>query len=98
MSHEPPAEVTKFLRDWSRGDGSALEHLIPLVFTDLRRIAGSMFKAESEAHTLQPTALVNEVYVRLLQQKVQWQNREQFFAVAGMLMRRILVDYAKARQ
>jgi len=95
---EPPNEVTKLLLDWGRGDETALQQLIPLVFMDLRRMAGSMFKGESEAHTLQPTALVNEVYVRLLKQKVQWQNREQFFAVAAMLMRRILVDYAKARQ
>lgn len=95
----PSSEVTKLLRDWSQGDALALEKLIPLVFEDLRKIAGSLFQRESEGHTLQPTALVNEVYFRLIDQRqVQWQNREQFFAVAAMLMRRILVDYAKRRQ
>jgi RNA polymerase sigma factor (TIGR02999 family) len=95
---DPPAEVTKLLRDWSHGDRAALERLIPLVFDDLRQIAGALFQREGEAHTLQPTALVNEVYLRLIKQKVEWQNREQFFATAALLMRRILVDYAKQRQ
>lgn len=95
----PGAEVTQLLRDWSQGDALALEKLIPLVFEDLRKIASGLFRRENEAHTLQPTALVNEVYLRLIDQRqVQWQNREQFFAVAAMLMRRILVDYAKRRQ
>ncbi len=95
---DPPDEVTKLLRDWNRGDTEALERLIPLVFDDLRQIAGALFQRENEAHTLQPTALVNEVYLRLIKQKVEWQNREQFFALAALLMRRILVDYAKQRQ
>jgi RNA polymerase sigma-70 factor (ECF subfamily) len=96
---DPPTEVTKLLRDWSQGDAAALEKLIPLVFQDLRKIAGGLFQRENAAHTLQPTALVNEVYLRLIDQReVHWQNREQFFAVAAMLMRRILVDYAKRRQ
>lgn len=95
----PHSEVTKLLQEWSQGDAAALEKLIPLVFEDLREIAGRLFRRESEAHTLQPTALVNEVYLRLIEQrKVRWQNREQFFAVAALLMRRILVDYAKRRQ
>jgi RNA polymerase sigma factor (TIGR02999 family) len=95
----PSVEVTKLLRDWSQGDALALEKLIPLVFEDLRKIAGGLFQRENEAHTLQPTALVSEVYLRLIDQRqVQWQNREQFFAVAAMLMRRILVDHAKRRQ
>ena len=93
------SDITEILQDWSQGDPSALERLIPLVFEDLREIAGRMFQRESDGHTLQPTALVNEVYLRLIdQRKVQWQNREQFFGVAGMLMRRILIDYAKGRQ
>jgi RNA polymerase sigma factor (TIGR02999 family) len=76
-----------------------LEKLIPLVFEDLRQIAARMFRRESDGHTLQPTALVNEVYLRLMdQRKVHWANREQFFGVAALLMRRILVDYAKGRQ
>jgi RNA polymerase sigma factor (TIGR02999 family) len=93
------SDVTEILQHWSQGDPSALERLIPLVFEDLREIAGRMFQRESDGHTLQPTALVNEVYLRLMdQRKVRWQNREQFFGVAGLLMRRILVDYAKGRQ
>src|SRR5262245_21780237 len=96
---DPSSNVTKLLRDWSQGDPVALEKLIPLVFEDLRKIAGGLFQRESEAHTLQPTALVNEAFLRLLgQREMRWQNREQFFAVAAMLMRRILVDYAKRRR
>lgn len=92
-------DVTQLLQDWSHGDGEALDKLIPLVFEDLRRIAGRMFQRESDGHTLQPTALVNEVYFRLVDQKnVHWQNREQFFSVAALMMRRILVDYAKGRK
>ncbi|MFL6236753.1 MAG: sigma-70 family RNA polymerase sigma factor [Thermoanaerobaculia bacterium] len=94
----PTSDVTKLLQDWSQGDASALEKLIPLVFEDLRQIAGRLFQRESEGHTLQPTALVSEVYLRLMDQhKVQWQNRKQFFGVAALMMRRILVDYAKGK-
>jgi RNA polymerase sigma factor (TIGR02999 family) len=95
----PTSDVTRLLQEWSEGDPSALERLIPLVFDDLRQIAGRMFQRENDSHTLQPTALVNEVYLKLTdQRKIHWQNREQFFGVAAMMMRRILVDYAKARQ
>ncbi|MFP5288028.1 MAG: sigma-70 family RNA polymerase sigma factor [Thermoanaerobaculia bacterium] len=91
--------MTELLQEWSEGDPSALERLLPLVFQDLRQIASRMFRRESDGHTLQPTALVNEMYLRLIdQRKVQWQNREQFFSVAALLMRRILVDYAKGRK
>lgn len=94
-----PPGVTQLLQEWSRGDPAALEKLIPLVFQQLREIAGRMFRRESDGHTLQPTALVNEVYLRLMEQRsMHWQNREQFFSVAALLMRRILVDYAKGRQ
>ena len=93
-----PPDITGLLRDWSKGDPAALDKLIPLVFEDLRQIAARMFKRESEGHTLQPTALVNEVYLRLMdQRKIHWANREQFFRVTALLMRRILVDYAKRR-
>lgn len=93
------SDVTKLLQDWNQGDAAALEKLIPLVFDDLRQIAGRLFLREADSHTLQPTALVNEVYLRLMdQRKVHWQNRDQFFGVAALLMRRILVDYAKGRQ
>jgi RNA polymerase sigma-70 factor, ECF subfamily len=95
----PVSDVTRLLQDWSQGDPSALEKLIPLVFEDLRDIAKRMFQRESDGHTLQPTALVNEVYLRLFdQKKIRWQNRQQFFGVAAMMMRRILIDYAKGRQ
>ena len=92
------SEITQLLQDWSQGDPAALEKLMPLVFDDLRDIAGRMFRRENDGHTLQPTALVSEVYLRFVdQRRVQWQNREQFFGVASLMMRRILVDYAKGR-
>jgi RNA polymerase sigma factor (TIGR02999 family) len=90
--------VTELLQEWGDGDPAALEKLIPLVFDELRQIASRMFRREKDFHTLQPTALVHEAYLKLLHQKAQWQNREQFFSVAALLMRRILVDYAKGRQ
>ena len=97
--NEQPPGVTELLQEWSKGDPSALEKLIPLVFQQLREMASRMFRRESDGHTLQPTALVNEVYLRLIDQRsMHWQNREQFFSVAALLMRRILVDYAKSRQ
>jgi RNA polymerase sigma factor (TIGR02999 family) len=93
------SDVTKLLQDWGKGDTSALEKLIPLVFEDLRQIARRLFQRETDGHTLQPTALVSEVYIRLMdQRKIHWQNREQFLGVAALMMRRILVDYAKGRQ
>lgn len=96
---EQPSEVTQLLYQWSHGDPAALERLIPLVFEDLRRIAARCLRNEGQGHTLQPTALVSEVYLRLVgQRQIQWQNREQFFGVAALLMRRIVVDYAKGRQ
>jgi RNA polymerase sigma-70 factor, ECF subfamily len=92
-------DVTKLLHNWGQGDPSALDRLIPLVFEDLRRIAARMFQRESDGHTLQPTALVSEVYFRLMDQRSpHWQNRQQFFSVSALMMRRILVDYAKGRQ
>ncbi|HSG39183.1 MAG TPA: sigma-70 family RNA polymerase sigma factor [Thermoanaerobaculia bacterium] len=92
-------EITQLLLEWSQGDSSTLEKLIPLVVDDLREIAGRLLRRESEIHTLQPTALVHEVYLRLFDQRnIQWQNSEQFFGVAALMMRRILVDYAKGRQ
>lgn len=95
----PGGEITRLLTHWSNGDPEALERLMPLVFEDLRRLARKQFGAESPGHTLQPTALVSEVYMRLTdQRKVEWESRAQFFAFAAMLMRRILVDHAKARR
>jgi RNA polymerase sigma factor (TIGR02999 family) len=100
MSHSRQ-QVTELLVRWSEGDAEALERLMPLVFDELRRLAQSHLRREpgSHSHTLQPTALVNEIYMRLVdQRRVQWQSRAQFFAFAATLMRRILVDHAKAKQ
>ena len=90
--------VTRFLSDWSRGDASALEKLLPLVYAELRRIARRELGRERNDHTLQPTALINELYLRLVKQRsASWENRAHFFAVAAQLMRRILVDHARAQ-
>lgn len=94
-----PEEVTRLLHEWSRGEAGALDRLIPLVAEDLRRMARRHFQAERDSHTLQPTALVNEVYLRLCKQRrVQWEKREQFFAFAATLMKRILIDAGKAHK
>lgn len=91
-------DVTDLLLDWSGGDDSARDRLMPVVFDELRRIARRYLDRESREHTLQPTALVNELYLRLVDRRsVQWRNRAQFFGVAAEMMRRILVDYARAR-
>lgn len=88
--------VTKLLKDWGRGDQEALNQLMPLVYDQLRYLAINRLKQERSDHTLQPTALVNEVYLRLVDwQDVDWKNRAQFFAVAAQLMRNILVDYVR---
>ncbi len=93
-----PREVTQLLVDWGNGDQRALDELIPLVYDELRRLAGRYMRRESPGHTLQTSALVNEAYLRLIDQKsVQWQNRAHFFGVAAQLMRRILVDHARSR-
>ena len=93
------ADLTHLLYAWSQGDPAALERLVPLVFEDLRRMARRHLQGERAGHTLQPTALVNEVYVKLMDQREpDWQNREHFFAIASRIMRRILLDYGKARQ
>lgn len=92
------ATPTALLLAWNRGDPDALDALLPLVYAELRRLAGRYVKNERNAHTLQATALVNEAYLRLIEvQQVQWQNRAHFFAMAARLMRRILVDAARAR-
>lgn len=95
----PTPEVTALLLSWSRGEAAALESLVPLIFEDLRRMARRHLRREREGHTLEPTALVHEVYLKLVDQReADWQNREQFFAVASRIMRRVLLDYGKARQ
>ena len=95
MSPEPDG-VSDLLREWGRGDARAGEDLVPLVYRELRRRAGAYLRNERRDHTLQPTALVHEAYVRLVgQDRVTWQNRAQFFGVAAQMMRRILVDHAR---
>jgi len=88
--------VTQLLLAWGDGDATALDRLLPYVETELRRLAHYHMKRESAGHTLQTTALVNELYLKLVDQRqAKWQNRAHFFAVAAQLMRRILVDYAR---
>lgn len=94
----PSADVTALLMAWSEGDRAALERLIPLVHQELRRIARRHMAHERPGHTLQATALVNEAYVRLVDLKrMKWQNRAHFFAMSARLMRRVLVDMARAK-
>ena len=91
-------DVSALLQAWGRGDVRAREELIPLVYAELHRQAAVRLRRERPDHTLQPTALVHEAYVRLIgQQRMAWQNRAQFFGVAAQMMRRILVDHARAR-
>src|SRR6266571_6224718 len=94
-----PQEVTQLLANWSQGDPTALEKLIPLVYKELRHLAHRYMEGQRPNHTLQTTALVNEAYLRLADQsKPSFANRSHFFAVAAKAMRQILVDYAKAQQ
>lgn len=96
MQPPSPSEVTRLLKDWSGGDSAALDQLIPIVHDELRAVAARYLRRERQDHTLQPTALVNEAYLRLIDQKqVQWQNRAHFVGVAAQMMRRILVDHAR---
>ena len=93
-----PQHVTQLLNDWSGGDQSARDKLMPLVYDELHRLAHRYMKRESPGHTLQTSALVNEAFVKLVDQRnVRWQNRAHFFGIAAQMMRRILVDYARSR-
>jgi len=99
MSEVPAGTISQLLRAWGRGDTQAREDLVPLVYQELRRRASAYLRRERPDHTLQPTSLVHEAYIRLMAQtRVSWLNRAQFFALAAQLMRRILVDYARERQ
>ena len=91
-------EVTLLLREWQSGDRDALERLIPMVYDELRRLADRYLRRESQALTLQPTALVHEAYLRLVDLDLRWEGRVHFFGVAAGVMRRILVDLARTRQ
>ena len=93
----PPGEVTRLLEAWRKGDATARDELVPVIYRELRRRASARLRHERASHTLNPTDLVHQTYLRLCAQNPAWQNREQFFAVAGRLMRRILMDHARAR-
>ncbi|HEX9003895.1 MAG TPA: sigma-70 family RNA polymerase sigma factor [Blastocatellia bacterium] len=98
MNEPSTHEVTQLLVAWNGGDGAALEQLIPLVHAELHRLARRYMGQERAGHPLQPTALVNEAYMRLIDWKnVEWKNRAHFFGVSAQLMRRILVDFARQR-
>ena len=91
--------ITQLLEAWSQGRRDALDRLVPLLYEDLRRLAAGYMRHESPGHSLQPTALVHEAYVRLIDQRqVHWRNRAHFFGVAAGMMRRILVDHARSRR
>lgn len=97
----PPAhDITRLLSDWSKGDATALPLLVEKVYPELRRIAARHLRSERAGHTLQPTALVNEAYLRLAHQQPgkHWQDRTHFFAVAARVVRAVLVDHARARR
>ena len=101
MADRPPdhADITQLLIAWSDGRRDALDDLMPIVYADLRRVAAGYMRREAPGHALQPTALVHEAYVRLIDQKqVKWRNRAHFFGVAAGMMRRILVDNARRRR
>jgi RNA polymerase sigma factor (TIGR02999 family) len=102
MEKEPEpsrGEVTGLLMAWNEGDPRAVGRLMPLVYAELREIAGRQFRRERAGHTLQPTAVVHEAYFRLVDQtRVTWKNRGHFFAIAAQAMRRILIDHARARE
>jgi RNA polymerase sigma-70 factor, ECF subfamily len=90
-------DVSQLLADWSNGDQAALDKLLPLVNVELRQLARRYMRRENPGHTLQTSALVNEAYLRLIEQKsVRWQNRAHFFVIAAQLMRRILIDHARS--
>ena len=97
-SDDSGERITQLLRSWQQGDAQSAEEVVPLVYAELRRIARIRLSAERSGHTLQPTALVHEAWLRLMQQHgANWQNRAQFFAIAAQAMRRILVDQARRK-
>jgi RNA polymerase sigma-70 factor, ECF subfamily len=96
--HTPPHEITQLLLRWSRGEQAALAQLMPVVYEELHKLAHSYLRRERSDHTLQPTALINEAYLRLVKQDFpEWQSRRHFYGVAAQLMRQILVEYARTR-
>ena len=98
MSQPPRGQVTELLLNWSQGDETAVERLVPLVYEDLRRRAAAVLQSERSGHTLTPTALVNEAYLRLVDQQLpRFESRKHFYGVAARVMRQVLVDHARAR-
>lgn len=95
---EHSAEVVRLLDQWRHGDQDAYDRLIPLVYGELRRLARGQLRRESPGHSLQPTVLVHEAYLRLADVDIAWQNRTHFLSVAARVMRRILVEWARARR
>jgi RNA polymerase sigma factor (TIGR02999 family) len=99
MKSTEPQDVTQLVRQLGKGDPDAPAKVMPIVYEELRRLARGYLQHERPGHTLQPTALVHEAYLRLVQQKeVEWQDRSHFFGIAARLMRQILVNYAKAHR
>ncbi|MBK7996193.1 MAG: sigma-70 family RNA polymerase sigma factor [Blastocatellia bacterium] len=99
MSAPLPGEVTQLLKRWSDGDKTALESIMLVLYDDLRKLASRYLKNERKDHTLQPTALVHESFLRLVkEQDINWESRAHFLAVAAQIMRHILVDYARSRK
>jgi RNA polymerase sigma-70 factor, ECF subfamily len=95
---DPARQITQMLRQWSAGDASAADELTPLVYSELRRLAAGYLRSERQGHTLQPTGLIHEAYLRLVEQRQpEWRSRTQFFRFSAHLMRQILVDHARAR-
>lgn len=99
MEADQPSGVTKLLIDWGKGDGRSVDELLPFVYQELRRLAAAYMSRERDGHTLQPTALVHETYLKLIDQRqVDWRNRAHFFGLAAEIMRRILVNHARDRR
>jgi len=96
MTTPSPTDITQLLVDWGNGDKATFDRLVPLIHKELQRLASHYMRRERPGHTLQTSALVNEAYLRLIDQKnVRWQNRAHFFGIAAQLMRRILIDHAR---
>ena len=96
MEKRAPGYVTQLLNNWSDGDSAALDEIMPILYDELRRLAAHYLRGERVGHTLQPTALVHEAYLRLIDQRhADWRNRAHFFGVAAEVMRRVLVDHAR---
>lgn len=96
MSEKQPSEITQILQDWNDGNEAAKEHLLPFVYDELKRQARILMSSERKNHTLQPTALVHEAFLRLSRQTgIDWKNRSHFYGIASRLMRQILIDHAR---